>query len=308
MSELRFDNRAAIVTGAGGNPGLGRSYAMLIASRGGKVVVNDLGVGPDGHGVQRAHADAVAKEIVDLGGEAVADTNSVAEPESARAVVQTALDAYGSVDILVNNAGVCLLADFDEISEDDIEKTYRVHLFGQTWMSRAVWPHMKAQGYGRIVSITSGAMFGVPHVSIYGAAKGGVYGLMRGLALEGAPLGIKANCVGPAAGTTAITHLNESSEWLDTMMSAMSPDLVAPAVAYLAHETCSLSGKYLEVAGGRVAEKFAGETRGYVNSELTVEDVRDNLDQVLDRDEFAPVADLGVMPEGFVIVPKAYQP
>ena len=307
MSELRFDGQVAIVTGAGGSPSLGRSYAHLLASRGAKVVVNDLGVGPDGRGVARAHADRVAQEIVDAGGEAVADTNSVAESSSARAIVQTALDAWGRVDILVNNAGICPMAEFDEISDEDIERIIAVHTLGNVWMCRAVWPHMKAQEYGRIVNITSGAMFGLRYVVLYGTAKGGIYGLTRGLAVEGARHGIKVNTVGPAAGTVAITHLNVETEWVHTMGS-LKPEQVAPVVAYLAHAECELSGKYLEAAGGRVAEKFVGETAGFYDPDLTIEGVRDHLDEILDRDGFTPLADLGILPDDGSIVPKPYQP
>src|SRR5919204_5064029 len=126
MSELRFDGRVAIVTGAGGDPGLGRSYARLLAARGAKVVVNDLGVGPDGRGNVAAHADVVAQEIRDAGGEAIADTSSVAEESSARAIVQTALDAWGRLDVLVNNAGVFHLALFDELAPRDVERIVSV--------------------------------------------------------------------------------------------------------------------------------------------------------------------------------------
>ena len=161
MSEMRFDGRVAIVTGAGGRPSLGRSYVHLFAERGAKVVVNDLGVGPDRHGREPAHA-----EIVDAGGEAIADTHSVAEEDSAKAVVQTALDAWGKVDILINNAGVAILAKFDEISSKDIRNVINVHLFGNVWMCRAVWNHMREREYGRIVNITSGALNGLRYVVI----------------------------------------------------------------------------------------------------------------------------------------------
>jgi NAD(P)-dependent dehydrogenase (short-subunit alcohol dehydrogenase family) len=185
MSELRFDGEVAIVTGAGSNPSLGRSYALALAARGAKVVVNDLGVGPDGTGRLAAKAESVAKEIVDAGGEAIADTHSVAEEDSARAIVQTALDAWGRVDILVNNAGVAILAEFGEISSTDLRRVLDVHLYGNVWMCRAVWPQMREAGYGRIINITSGALGGIRYTTIYGAAKGGILSLTRGLAVEG---------------------------------------------------------------------------------------------------------------------------
>jgi NAD(P)-dependent dehydrogenase (short-subunit alcohol dehydrogenase family) len=304
-AELRFDGRVAIVTGAGGSPGLGRAYARLLAERGAKVVVNDLGVGPDGRGVQLAHADLVAREIVEAGGEALADTNSVAGRDSARAVVETALDAWGRVDILVNNAGVCPLALFEEVSDDDIEAVVGVHLMGAIWMCRAVWPHLKTQGYGRIVNISSGAMYGQRYVPIYGAAKAGVFGLTRALAVEGAPHGICINTVSPAAGTVAITHMNEDSPFLRGLM-ALRPEQVAPLVAFLAHETCSLTGKAFNASGGHVEEDFASNTRGYDNPDLTLEDVRDNLQVVLDRTDAEPVPEEG--PTREVITPLPYRP
>ena len=211
MSELRFDGRVAIVTGAGGqDPSLGRSHATLLAERGAKVVVNDLGVGPDGRGVMRANAAQVVDQILAAGGEAIADQHSVADEDGAHSVVATALDTWGRLDILVNNAGVCFMAHFDEISSADIRKIIDVHLMGTLWMCRAAWPHMRAAGYGRIVNTTSGAMFGIENLSIYGAAKSGIFGLTRGLAVEGAESGIKVNALGPAANTTAIRHFNES--------------------------------------------------------------------------------------------------
>ena len=159
--ELRFDGRVAIVTGAGGQrPSLGREFAWLLAARGAKVVVNDLGVGPDGRGRLAANAETVAAGISEAGGEAIADTNSVGSSESAKSVVRTALDAWGRVDILINNAGVVHMAAFDELSDDDCALIVNRHLLGNLWMCRAVWPHMKEATYGRIVNLSSSASFG----------------------------------------------------------------------------------------------------------------------------------------------------
>jgi NAD(P)-dependent dehydrogenase (short-subunit alcohol dehydrogenase family) len=305
MGELRFDGRVAIVTGAGGRPSLGRAYAHLLAARGAKVVVNDLGVGPDGRGIERAHADVVAQEIVDAGGEAIADVHSVADRDGAQAIVQAALDAWGRVDVLVNNAGVCPLALFEEISDADIQAIVDVHLMGQIWMSRAVWPHMLERGYGRIVNITSGALLGLRKVPIYGAAKAGAFGLMRALAVEGAGQGIAVNAVSPAAGTVAITHMNVESEFRDAMM-ANAPEQVAPVVAYLAHETCELTGRGFDVGGGHVDEYYVATTSGYTDAELTVEGVRDHLDAILDRTDATPMADAREVPD--IIANKPYVP
>jgi NAD(P)-dependent dehydrogenase (short-subunit alcohol dehydrogenase family) len=280
MSELRFDGRVAIVTGAGGNPGLGRAYAMLLAARGAKVVVNDTGDGPDGRGTHPADPEAVVKEIVDAGGEAIVDTNSVAERTSAEAVVQTALDAWGKVDILINNAGIAFLGEFEELSPDDIEKIIDVHLMGTIWMSRAVWPHMKEAGYGRIVSAASSSMLGQRYVTVYGAAKGGIFSMMRGLAVEGAAHGIQANSFGPGAKTN-MSALFATEDLVAHMPPA---ELVAPTVAYLCHEDCDFTGHYLEAAAGMSKYRCFAETQGYMNPDVALEDVRDNIGKILDTD------------------------
>jgi len=315
MSELRFDDRVAIVTGAGGqDPSLGRSHATLLAERGAKVVVNDFGVGPDGRGIMRANAEQVVEEIVAAGGEAVPDQHSVAEEEGARSVVATALETWGRLDILVNNAGVCFMAHFDEISSADIRQIIDVHLMGTIWMCRAAWPHMRSAGYGRIVNTTSGAMFGIEHLSIYGAAKSGVFGLTRGLAVEGAPLGIKVNTLGPAANTTAVRHFNEVSPFTSLMEAHFPTSLVSPVVAYLAHESCELSGANLEAGAGNVGLRVFGQTAGYTDTDLSVEKVRDNLSAITDKGTAtmtpdpgeAPAAPTGAALIGAVL--KPYQP
>jgi NAD(P)-dependent dehydrogenase (short-subunit alcohol dehydrogenase family) len=282
---LGFDGRVVIVTGAGNDPSLGRAYARLFAQRGARVVVNDFGVGSDGRGRKRADAVAVAEQITAEGGIAVADTNSVAEQESAAAIVRTALDAFGRVDVLINNAGVVNHAPFDVLSDNDIRRMVDVHLMGSVWVTRAAWPVMKANGYGRIVNITSGAMFGLPHVSAYGAAKGGLFGLARNLAVEGAPHGIKVNALSPSGGGASVMTFNdEQTEWTKMMNERQRPELVAPAVALLAHERCPCSGKTFEVAGGRVQEIFFARSAGYDNVDITVEDLLANWDLVTDRD------------------------
>jgi NAD(P)-dependent dehydrogenase (short-subunit alcohol dehydrogenase family) len=289
MGTLRFDGRVAIVTGAGGRPSLGRSYAQLLASRGARVVVNDFGVGPDGHGLQRAHADLVAREIADAGGEAVADTNSVAGEDSARAIVQTALDAWGRVDILVNNAGVIGIGPFDEMPAEDVQRMVDVHLLGTVWMCRAVWPHMQKAGYGRIVNITSNSSLGMATFAVYSAVKGGVLSLARALAGEGASAGIVVNALSPGATTNASTYF--AGEAADTG-DDRRPELVAAAAAFLAHEDCPFSGKYIDARSGAVTEIFQRQTHGYRNPELTPEDVAANLGSILDRERHTDVPDV----------------
>jgi NAD(P)-dependent dehydrogenase (short-subunit alcohol dehydrogenase family) len=282
---MRFDGRVAIVTGAGGKPGLGRSHAMLLAERGAKVVVNDLGVGSDGTGAVPHRAENTVAEITDAGGEAIADLHSVAEEESARQVVQTALDAWGRVDILVNNAGVAVVGTLQEISSGDLQMSLKVHLMGDVWMCRAVWPHMIDAGYGRIVNTTSGAMYGSAGMSIYGAAKFGIYGLTRGLAVEGAEHGIKVNAMSPGAYTNSLDPFFDiaNDEFREQFKNATPPELVSPAVAYLAHEDCEVTGGLFDVTGGSVTSTSLTANAGFYSPELTIEDVRDNLETILRR-------------------------
>ncbi len=283
--ELRYDGRVAIVTGAGGTPGVGRAHAKLLASRGAKVVVNDLGVGPDGRHTIPASAEQVAAEIRAEGGEAIADGHSVAGEESAQAVVQTALDEWGRIDILVNNAGVGVVATFDEITTADIMTVTGVHFMGGLWMCRAAWPHMLAAGYGRIVNTTSGGMYGSEGLSVYGAAKFGMYGLTRGLAVEGQAHDIKVNAMSPGAYTNSFDpfYSMTDEDVYQAFTQAMRPELVAPAVAYLAHEACDVSGMLFDVGGGSVTATYLEATAGIADPELTIEKVRDNLGAILDR-------------------------
>ncbi|MFZ1163117.1 SDR family NAD(P)-dependent oxidoreductase [Mycobacterium sp.] len=311
---MRFDGRVAIVTGAGGQPpSLGRSHAKLLAERGAKVVVNDLGVGPDGRGILRADAEQVVDEIRAAGGAAVADQHSVADEDSAREVVQTALDTWGRLDILVNNAGVAFIVHFDEISSADIRKVIDVHLMGTLWMCRAAWPFMRDAGYGRIVNTTSGGMFGQENLTIYGTAKGGIFGLTRGLAIEGAPSGIRVNSLGPAANTSAMHHLHEACAFTTMMEEHFPADLVSPAAAYLAHEECELSGAYLEVGAGNVAMRVFGMNAGYHDVKLDIERVRDNLRAIVDKSTTTIIPDFWEASPGaggaaqLGIVPKPYE-
>jgi NAD(P)-dependent dehydrogenase (short-subunit alcohol dehydrogenase family) len=304
MDELRFDGQVAIVTGAGGNPSLGRSHARLLASRGAKVVVNDLGVGPDGLGRKPHDAQAVAQEIVDAGGEAVADLHSVAEEDSAQAVVRTALDAWGRVDVLVNNAGVAILALFDEISPGDLRRVVDVHLYGTIWMCRAVWPHMREAGGGRIVNIVSGGMLGNRYISIYGAAKGGILALTRGLAIEGREHGVSVNALGPAARTSALEHLSQQS-----MVDLATPaELVSPMVAYLAHPECTVSGGYFESGGGRMVFRTYAEARGFSSPSPTIEEVRDHIGEIMDLSQPTLIPEPLDNPYADIIDRKPYRP
>jgi NAD(P)-dependent dehydrogenase (short-subunit alcohol dehydrogenase family) len=291
MSELGYDGKVVIITGAGG--GLGRQHALLMASRGALVVINDLGGAVDGSGSDKGAAERVVDEIKGLGGDAVADTNSVATPEGGQAIVQTAVDAYGRVDVVINNAGILRDKAFHNMTFNDAEPdllnpVLDVHLKGAFHVTQPAWVLMRAQGYGRIVSTSSAAgVFGNFGQTNYGAAKMGLVGFTRVLAVEGAKYNIKANAIAPLA----LTRMTESI--MGGLGDKLDPALVSPLVAYLAHEDCPVSGQTFSVGGGRVAHVFIGETQGYHNANLSMEDVRDNWATITDRDGFGVPNNLG---------------
>ncbi|MBP6015578.1 MAG: SDR family NAD(P)-dependent oxidoreductase [Candidatus Promineofilum sp.] len=243
-NELRFDGRVAIITGAGG--GLGRAYALLFAARGASVVVNDLGGGMHGEGAGMSAADRVVEEIIAAGGRAVANYDSVEDGER---IVQTALDAFGRVDILVNNAGILRDASFHKMTEADWEKIYRVHLYGGFKVTHAAWPHLREQGYGRIILTSSAAgLYGNFGQTNYGSAKLGLLGLANSLAVEGEKRNVLINTIAPLAGS----RLTETVLPPD-MVAALKPQYVAPLVAYLCHESSTATGQLFEVGAGWAA-------------------------------------------------------
>lgn len=283
---LGFDGKVAIITGSGG--GLGREHALMMASRGALVVVNDLGGAIDGTGSDKGAAERVVDEIKAAGGEAVADTNSVATVEGGAAIVQTALDAFGRVDIVVNNAGILRDKSFHNMTPDLWAPVVDVHLNGAYHVTSAAWPHMREQSYGRVVSTASGAgIFGNFGQANYGAAKMALVGFSRVLAVEGAKYNIKANVIAPVAKTRMTEDL------LGPIGDKLEPRYVAPVVTYLAHESCIPTGRVFSVAGGRVAEIFIGEGPGYTNPELSPELIADNWDAVTNRDEYDVPAQMG---------------
>lgn len=279
MAEIGFEGRVAIVTGAGG--GLGREHALLLASRGAQVVVNDLGGAVDGTGASAGPAQQVVDEIEAAGGVAVADTNSVATPEGGEAMVKTALEAFGRVDIVVNNAGILRDKSFANMTPELWDPVLDVHLRGAMCVTRAAWPHLRDQNYGRIVSTSSAAgIFGNFGQTNYGAAKMGLVGLTRVLAQEGAKHNIQANAIAPVARTRMTETL------LGPMADKLDPALVSPMVAWLAHEDCPVTGEIYSVGGGRVARIFIGVTPGIFKRDLTVEDVRDHFDQIRSQEGY----------------------
>ncbi len=299
MSELRFDDRVAVVTGAG--RGLGRQYALLLAERGARVVVNDLGGSVTGDGAARGPAAETAKAIKDSGGEAVADNNSVATPEGGQAIIETALNTWGRIDILINNAGTVSDANFDDMTDERVSALLDVHLKGAFFTTRPAWNVMRQRNFGRIVNTCSAAgLLGAPRMTNYGAAKAGLLGLTRVLAAEAADRDITVNAIAPVAATRMLdysmsgaaavdnrartrgTQTTDAEAFMRPFFDRLDPALVAPVVAFLAHADCPVSGEIYSVGGGQVSRFFIGRTKGYFNPSLTPEDVGAHLDEIRD--------------------------
>jgi NAD(P)-dependent dehydrogenase (short-subunit alcohol dehydrogenase family) len=283
MKELRFDGRTAIVTGAGGNPSLGRAHALLLAARGANVVVNDVGELPAALGYPgRASAETVAEEIRSRGGRAVADTHSVANEDDAAAIVESALSAFGSVDVVVNNAGICRVVSFEEMTSADFRETIEVNLMGTVHVCRAAWPHMKRARYGRIVNTASGSLSGYAWQTAYAAAKGATLSFTRALAAEGAELGIKANVLMPGA-LTRMVHAAQApdSSFIASSRDTRAPELVAPTVAFLAHESVPFTGEAIESMGGHVDRFYLARTPGFDEPAMTPETLAERWEELL---------------------------
>jgi NAD(P)-dependent dehydrogenase (short-subunit alcohol dehydrogenase family) len=277
---LRFDDRVAVVTGGG--RGLGRAYALLLAERGAKVVVNDIGGSLTGDGASSGPAYDVVGEITSAGGEAVISTDSVATAAGGESIVANAQDHYGRIDVLVHNAGNVRRGALRDISFEDFDAVVDVHLRGAFHLVRPAFPMMCDAGYGRIVLTSSiGGLYGNHDVVNYAVAKAGVIGLSNVAAIEGAAHGVKSNVIVPAA----VTRM---AEGIDTSAyPPMGPELVAPAVAWLAHESCSITGEMLIALAGRLARAFIAETPGVYRPSWTIEEVGQHLDAI--RDDTAPL-------------------
>jgi NAD(P)-dependent dehydrogenase (short-subunit alcohol dehydrogenase family) len=281
MSDIRFDDRVAVITGAGG--GLGKTYALELASRGCKVVVNDLGGARDGSGGGSSMADQVVKEIEEAGGTAVANYDSVATPDGGEAIIQTALENFGQVDIVVNNAGILRDKSFVKLTPEELEIVIDVHLKGAFYVSQPAFRAMKEKSYGRFVHTASAAgIFGNFGQTNYGAAKMGLVGLSNVMAVEGAKANIKSNVIAPIA----YTRLTE--ELMGAMKDKIQPDQVTPLVVFLCSEACDVTHSIYSVGGGRFARIFIGEAPGYTKKgdTATVEDVAANWDAIHSHEDF----------------------
>jgi NAD(P)-dependent dehydrogenase (short-subunit alcohol dehydrogenase family) len=283
MSEIRYDDRVAVITGAGG--GLGKTYALLLGARGAKVVVNDLGGSADGTGAGSSMADEVVKEINEAGGTAVANYDSVATPEGGEAIIQTALDNFGKCDIVINNAGILRDKSFTKLEPKNLEIVLDVHLKGAFYVTQPAFRAMKENNYGRIVMASSGAgIFGNFGQANYAAAKMGLVGLMNVLAVEGAKNNILCNSIAPIAKTRLTEAL------LGPLAEKLGPDYVTPLVAYLVSEQCELTHEIFDVGGGRYARVFVGMADGWTapNHEVpSVEELAANFEQVRNTDGFS---------------------
>jgi NAD(P)-dependent dehydrogenase (short-subunit alcohol dehydrogenase family) len=294
MNEHSFEGRVAVVTGAG--RGIGRAYALLLAHRGAGVVINDLGGSMEGVGADSEPASAVAAEIADAGGVAIADSNDVASAGGAQALVDAAVERFGRLDILINNAGIIRWAGFPEADADNLATHLAVHVGGSFNTTRAAWPHMVEQGYGRIIVTTSSGLFGLPDNLSYATAKAGVIGLTRSLTTAGAAHGIKVNLIAPAAMTRMAGQPGNEEN------AQMAPDLVAPMVAFLAHEACPVSGEIYAAGAGRFARIFIASTEGYVHPgpEPTIEDIAQNWAAINLEDGYYVPANLGAWSTAFM--------
>lgn len=291
-TELRYDGQVAVITGAG--RGLGRAHALLLAARGAQVVVNDLGGSKEGEGSDTGPANDVVAEIIALGGTAVADTNNVGTEAGCQALIQTAIREFGRIDIVVNNAGISRWASFPEADSDNLETTLDVHLRGTWHTTRAAWPYMVAQGYGRIITTTSTGMLGLADNLAYATAKGALIGFTRSLAITAQPHGILVNCIAP----NAVTRPSESAkkpnivtaQKMDTdRVAAMQTDLVSPMIAYLAHSSCNVNGEILVAGAKRFSRWFMGFTSGWLDDSDTIttpETMLEHWDEITDETDY----------------------
>ena len=297
MSGISLEGDVVVITGAGG--GLGRAHALEVARRGASVVVNDVG-GP-GEG-EPSPADSVVAEVRAAGGEAVASTDSVATPDGGHAIIRTAIEHFGTVDAVVHNAGVWRHVPFAEMTPENLDPVLDVHLRGAFFVIQPAWSAMVAQGHGRIVLTSSGAgAFGREEGANYAAAKAGLLGLCRALAVEGEQHGIRANCILPiapyvrrprAADTSGSTRMSDAAVERfrqAALPSSATPEMVSPMVAYLVSRACEPNGRAYSAGGGHFARVFTGLGSGWSPSDgdaVEAEDIAAHMEQIDDPGRF----------------------
>jgi NAD(P)-dependent dehydrogenase (short-subunit alcohol dehydrogenase family) len=292
---IDFEGQAVVVTGAG--RGLGRLYALDLASRGAAVVVNDIGGSMGGAGEDASVADAVVAEIEAAGGRAVSNHESVDSPEGGQAIVDHAVDAFGRLDAVVSNAGIFQTLPFEDISADDWRRMRSVHLDGGFFLAQPAYRVMKEQQYGRFVMIASSAgLFGQPLAAHYSAAKAGVFGLTNVLAVEGEAHGILANAVLPFGQSRMVWETTGSPDAdEESFIGAIRPELVVPMVTFLASCACTFTHRNYSAGAGRFARVFAGLGEGWVaprDAVPTAEDVAAHIDEVSATEPFSVPASI----------------
>ena len=286
-ASISLAGQVAIVTGA--RRGLGRAYALDLAARGASVVVNGT---PASEGL-----DEVVGEIEDAGGTAIASASDVSTPAGGRRVVEDALSSFGRLDVVVNNAGILRTGFFEDLSEDTTDAMFAVHLKSVFNVTQPAFPVMREQGYGRIVNTTSNTAFGMSGLASYAAAKAGIIGLTKSLALEGAADGIRVNAVMPNAATPAMVNdpipgFEDDTRFVEAfgaVSDRFDVALVAPLVAFLASRECPFSGEILSALGGRYARVFYGVSSGWLSppdAPVSAEDIAAHLPEVMDAQEF----------------------
>jgi NAD(P)-dependent dehydrogenase (short-subunit alcohol dehydrogenase family) len=273
---ISFTDKIAIVTGAGG--GVGKCHALELAKRGAKVVVNDLGGSAEGSGHSAMPAQKVVDQILATGGEAIANCASVGDEQGAASIVQDAISKWGRIDIVINNAGILRDKSFSKVSMEDFRTVVDVHLWGSIYVTKAAWPHMIAQQYGRILMTTSSSgLFGNFGQTNYGTAKMGVIGLMNSLKQEGAKYNIHVNAIAPVAATRLTEALMP-----EDMKKALDPRTVTSAALYLCSEAAP-SGMIMQAAGGNYQRIAIVESKGRsLGPEATAEDIANHFSDITD--------------------------
>ena len=276
MGDVNFENKTVVVTGAGN--GLGKTYALEFANRGANVVVNDIGGSVNGEGSENAPADVVVKEIIDNGGSAVANYDSVATKSGGESIIQSALSEFGGIHAVVNNAGILRDKSFAKMEEEDLNAIIDVHLKGTFFVCQPAFVQMKEQGFGRFVNVSSpSGLFGNFGQLNYGAAKMGIVGLTNVLAIEGAKYNIKANVIAP----NAATRMTESLFGED-MANMLTVDNITPLVVFLASEQCDITHEIFSAGGGRFSRVGISTDVGYFNPSASAEDIHENIEKIRD--------------------------